>query len=236
MSNTLNPKSSEVTIKKNTIQRTWIANDITNNFWLVAKSGYSNSVDSKTPRDKLEKISFEKEICPGGYLTDSLFSNLLIDLKQCLINIFENGSTQKPYRLRGICNNIIYLIISVNEHRSEYGLPPILAFNQITEDDIFDFIKSFAIKPELINSVLSELSSLQGKPKKQDWLNIKNKYFIRTKTFSILKSRITSSKSSKLYKSSKSEKKRFDDANISRDICDFHAPNKKTVMKNVIDI
>ncbi|WP_105181575.1 hypothetical protein [Pseudoalteromonas sp. T1lg21] len=236
MNNTLNPKFSEVTIETITTKKEWIANDITSNFWLVAKSGYSNNVDSNTPRDKLEKISFEKEICPGGFLTDSLFSNLLIDLKQCLINIFESGSSQKPYRLRSICNNIIYLIISVNEHRSEYGLPPILAFNQITEDDIYDFLKSFTIEPELINSVLSELISYEGKPKKQDWLNIKNKYSIRSKTLSILKSRITSSKNSKLYKSSKTEIKKFEDANINRDICSFHAPNKKTIQNYISDI
>lgn len=236
MNNTLRPKFSEVTIQTVTTEKAWIANDITSNFWLVAKSGSSIYVDNNTPKDKLEKVSFEKEICPGGFLTDNLFSNLLMDLKQCLINIFENGSTQKPYRLRGICNNIIYLIISVNEHRSEYGLPPILAFNQITEDDIFDFIKSFAIKPELINSVLTELRSLQRKPKKQDWFNIKDKYSIRTKTFSVLKSRITTSKNSTLYKSSKSEIKQFNDANINRDISEFHAPNKKTVQNYISDI
>jgi hypothetical protein len=227
------PKLVSDTIAKS---KTWIANDITCNYWLVAKSGYAINVNNNTPKQRLVKISFKKEICPGGFLTDSLFCNLLADLQQCLINIVENGSTQKPYRLRCISNNIIYLIISVNEHRSEYDLPPILAFNQITEENIFDFIKSFAIEPEVIYSVLRELRSLQEKPKEQDWVNIKNKYSIRTKTFSVLKSRITTSKNSKIYKSTKSENNKFDNANTSREISDIQAPNKKTVQNYISDI
>ncbi|WP_434951398.1 hypothetical protein ACRWQL_17925 [Shewanella sp. HL-SH4] len=236
MNNISNYKPSEVASEKIAEQKEWIANDITNSFWLVAKSGRPIIVSKKTPRNQLRIIDFEKEICSGGLLTDRLFCNLLADLKQCLINIFESGCTEKPYRLSGISNNIIYLIISVNEHRSERGFPPILAFSQITEEDIFDFIKSFEIKPEFVDSVLRDLSFLHRKPNEQDWVNIKNKYSIRTKTFSVLKSRIKNSKNTEIYKSQRSEIKKFDDANANREVSDFNMPNKKTVQNYISDI
>lgn len=216
--------------------KTWIANDINDNYWEVAKSSFGVCVDESTPKAHLSKIIFEIEICPKGYLTDSLFSTLLIDIKRCLINIYESNTTEKPYRLVGICRNIIYLVISVNEHRIDCNLPPILCLSQITEEDIIDFIQSFDIDAELFFTVIDEISSLPHKPNKKDWAHIKAKFSIRSKTFSVIKQRIITSKNPSLYSSANTKSKKYSDANTKRCIEEMSLPNKKTVQNYISDI
>jgi len=219
-----------------TVRKAWIANDINDNYWEIAKSSYSVDVNKYTPKQHLTKVIFKKKICPNGYLTDSLYSHLLIDIKQCLINIYDNGSISKPYRLSSICNNIIYLIISVNEHRSDIGLPPILSLSQITEDDVFDFIKSFDISAELFFAVVDEVLALPHTPRAKDWATIQAKFSIKSKTFSIIKNRIKNSKNSVLYISGQSIDKKYDDANVKRTIGEMYLPNKKTLQNYISDI
>lgn len=214
----------------------WVANDIGDFYWEVAKSSYSSAVDPSTPSQHLTKIYFNKEIYPNGYLTDSINSILLNDLKQCLINIVENNGTEKPYRLQAINNNIIYLIISVNEQRSDYGLPPILSFSQITEDNIINFLKSFDIDEASFFSVVDEICRLPRKPKANDWKEIRAKIDISCKTFQIIKHRLQNSKNTELYVSKNSEKKGFNDANTKRNLLEMLLPNKKTIQNYVSDI
>lgn len=216
--------------------KTWIANDVNSNYWEVAKSSHSVVVNSNTPKSHLTTIIFKKEICSNGLLTDDLFSILLVDIKQCLINIIESNATEKPYRLQGICRNFIYLIIAVNEGRNKSGLPPILSLSQITEEDVLEYVKSYDIGAEVFFAVVGELASLKNKPNKVDWEGIKAKLSIKNKTFSIIKQRITNSKNPELYKSKKTEIKKFGDANTKRDINEMYLPNKKTVQNIVADI
>lgn len=214
----------------------WIVNNPSETYWSVAKPGFSVNVDAKTPKQHLMKITFKKEISPGTCLTDNLYSSLLDELKSCLINAFQNGSIQKPYQLQSICRNIISFVISVNEHRFKFSQQPILSFSQITEEDVIDFVKSFEIDAELFFTVVDEITSLAKTPEKEDWLSIKNKFSIRSKTFSIIKNRIVNSKNTVVYSSFNTTQKEFKDANIRRSIDEMHLANKKTVKNYICDI
>ncbi len=214
----------------------WVANDTNEHYWQVAKPSYSNFVDASTPKQHLTNINFKKEIYPNGYLTDSLNSILLDDLKMCLINIVENNVTEKPYTLRAVSNNIIDLIISVNEQRKKCDMPPILSFSQITEDNIINFTKSFEIDNDLFFSIANEVSILNYKPQSKDWNDIKEKFDLSFKTFKIIKARIQNSKNTDLYVSQSSKTKEFNDANTKRDLLEMHIPNKKTVQNYVSNI
>jgi hypothetical protein len=214
----------------------WIANDIKEPFWNVAKLEKKVEVDSNTPRSHLIKIIFSKKISSFGTLTDEIYCNILSDLKQCLINTFENGSTSKPYRLTNINLNIISFIVSVNECRELNDLPPILALNQITEEDFFDFMQSFQTTAEQFYAVVDELKLITHQPTNKDWENINSKLKLRSKTFSIIKARIKASKLKELYISNSSTKKEFDDANISRGIHELTLVNKKTIQNITSDL
>ncbi|MFT6901609.1 MAG: hypothetical protein ACJAXS_001802 [Colwellia sp.] len=214
----------------------WIANDIKEPFWNVAKLEKKVEVDSNTPRSHLIKIIFSKKISSFGTLTDEIYCNILSDLKQCLINTFENGSTSKPYRLTNINLNIISFIVSVNECRELNDLPPILALNQITEEDFFDFMQSFQTTAEQFYAVVDELKLITHQPTNKDWKNINSKLKLRSKTFSIIKARIQTSKLKELYISNSSTKKEFDDANVSKSIHELILVNKKTVQNITSDI
>jgi len=223
--------SLEKNQKTQTVIKTinWIANDVEEPFWNVAKLGKSVEVDSNTPKSHLTKIIFSKAISSFGLLTDEIYCNILTDLKQCLLNTFENGSINKPYQLADINRDIISLILSTNESREINDLPPILALNQITEEDFFDFMQSFKITEEQFYSVIDELKLIKKHPTNQDWVNINSKLNLRSKTFSIIKLRICTSKNKEIYVSESSNEKKFNDANISRSIDELTQVNKKTV-------
>jgi len=214
----------------------WIANDIKDPFWNVAKLGKSVEVDSNTPKAHLTKIIFSKTISAFGLLTHEIYCNILTDLKQCLKNTFESGSISKPYQLASTNRNIISFIVSVNENRELNDLPPILALNQITEEDFFDFIQSFQTTAEQFYAVVDELQLLTHRPTNKDWKNINSRLQLRTKTFSIIKARIKTAKLKELYISNSSEKKEFDDANVSKSINELIIVNKKTVQNITSDI
>jgi len=214
----------------------WIANDIKEPFWNVAKLGKSVEVDSNTPKSHLTKIIFSKTISSFGLLTDEIYCNILADLKQCLENTFASGSISKPYQLANINLNIISFIVSVNEKREFVDSPPILALNQITEEDFLDFIQSFQIKTEQFYAVIDELQGLNNTPTTKDWKKINQKLQIKSKTFSIIKQRITTAKVKEIYVSECSNEKEFDDANISRSIHELTLVNKKTVQNITSDL
>jgi len=227
-------KNKNIPTVKNVIN--WVANDIRALFWNVAKLGKSVEVDSNTPSSHLTKIIFSKSISSFSLLTDEIYCNILADLKQCLINTFESGSISKPYQLANINLNIISFIISTNENRELNDIPPILALNQITEENFFDFIKSFQITTEQFYAVIDELQSLNNTPTTKDWKKINQKLQIKSKTFSIIKQRITTSKDKEIYVSKCSNEKEFDDANISRNIHELTLVNKKTVLNITSDL
>ena len=214
----------------------WIANDIRAPFWNVAKLGKRVEVDLNTPSSHLTKIIFGKSISSLGLLTDEIYCSILADLKKCLINTFESGSISKPYILANINLNIISFIVSVNEKREFFDLPPILALNQITEEDFLDFIQSFKITIEQFYAVIDELQDINNTPTNKDWEKINQKLQIKSKTFSIIKQRITNSKDKEIYVSKCSRKKEFDDANISRNIHELTLVNKKTVQNITSDL
>ncbi|MFT4849962.1 MAG: hypothetical protein ACI83B_002511, partial [Sediminicola sp.] len=124
----------------------------------------------------------------------------------------------------------------VNECRELNDLPPILALNQITEEDFFDFMQSFQSKAEQFYAVVDELKLITHQPTNKDWENINSKLKLRSKTFSIIKARIKASKLKELYISNSSTKKEFDDANISRGIHELTLVNKKTVQNITSDL
>ncbi|PKH86882.1 hypothetical protein [Colwellia sp. Bg11-28] len=214
----------------------WIANDINASFWNVAKLEKNIEVDSNTPKSHLTEIIFSKKISSFGILTDEIYCNIFADLQQCLKNTFESNSISKPYQLANINRNIISFIVSVNECRELNDLPPILALNQITEEDFFDFMESFQTKAEQFYAVVDELKLITHQPTNKDWENINSKLKLRSKTFSIIKARIKASKLKELYISNSSTKKEFDDANISRGIHELTLVNKKTVQNITSDL
>jgi hypothetical protein len=214
----------------------WIGNGYRFPYWRVAKSDKSIDVDFDTPRSHLTIIYFNKKISSDNLLTDKINCRILADVKQCLKNTFESGSTGKPYRLKSINRNIISFILSVNEEREVNGLPPILTLNQITKENVLDFLQTFQISAEQFYAVIDELNLLKKHPKNKDWEGIKLKLKIRSKTFSIIKARITHSKLPDLYISSNSKVKEYYDANISRNISELIQVNKKTVQNITSDI
>jgi hypothetical protein len=214
----------------------WIANDEKSPYWNIAKSGKNINVDHNTPITYLTKVIFNKKISCSTLLTDDIYCHILADIKQCLKNTFESGSTEKPYRLKSINLNFISFIFSVNEKRKVNDLPPVLTLNQVTDEDFIDFIQSFQITTEQFYAVIDELNNINHSPTKKDWENINLKLKIKSKTFSIIKQRITTCKQKEIYISKSSTKKEFDDANISRSIDELTLVNKKTVTNTISDL
>ena len=44
-----------------TVRKAWIANDINDNYWEIAKSSYSVDVNKYTPKQHLTKVIFKKK-------------------------------------------------------------------------------------------------------------------------------------------------------------------------------
>ncbi|WP_166370282.1 hypothetical protein [Psychromonas sp. SA13A] len=203
---------------------TWLI-ESTPNYWTVKNE--SNAQTGTT------KMYFNKPIAPGCLLTNDNFLLLKKDLERTYKFIVEQGYIKKSRQLVQSHYYIINFIYYINEKRSLEKQPAILGMAQLTQNDVINYIKTYAPTIELTSAVVAEVTNPNFLGTKKNWEKLRRKLSLTKQDLALLKSRISNSKNKALYISKTTTKREFADANKTRGIEELHLPNSKTV-DNVI--
>lgn len=192
--------------------------------WLISatkeKWKVRNHQSSKAA--KVNTINFDKYLSNGINLMDSTSFVLRNDLKRTYSFIMEEGHIDKAYRLQGIHNDMLSLIVFANEIRAKKHIPLVISLSQITEEDAFEYLSCYSPSLSLVREVIFRVKEFGKSMSQMDWQNVANSLDITTHQITILKSRIQNSKNESIYSSGNSVSKEYSDLNCNNTADSIH--------------
>lgn len=199
--------------------------------WLISttKEKWEVYNHQSSKAEKVTAIHFDKYISNNINLIDSTSFVLRNDLKKTYSFIMEQGLIDKAYRLQGIHNEMISLIVFANEIRANKNNPLVISLSQITEEDVFNYLACYSPSLSLVKEVIFRVKEF-GKPMSQmDWQNIASNLDITTHQITILKRRIQNSKNESIYSSGTSASKEHSDLNFNNTADSIHKAPIRTL-------
>ncbi|MBE0362451.1 hypothetical protein PULV_a3089 [Pseudoalteromonas ulvae UL12] len=178
---------------------------------------------------KVKAINFDKHLSNNTNLIDSTSFVLRNDLKRTYSFIMEEGLIDKAYRLPGIHNDMISLIVFANETRIKKNIPLVISLSQITEEDVFEYLSCYSPSLSLVREVIFRVKEFGKSMSQMDWQNIATSLDITTHQITILKSRIQNSKNKSIYSSGNSVSKEYSDINFNNTADSIHKPCIRTL-------
>ncbi len=221
---------------KNYPKPRWMLNNsVDDEVWILAKTAFPATIPGEDPQS-VDKLEFKRSVSYGEYLTDPLWSPLLIDIRHSLLYLHLIGKISRPLRMRDILITTTYVIFHANELRHRTNKPPVRNLDQLTFNDLKHYLLSYKVSRQHLDAALEIIMHRWRAKSEIDWNELSHEFQMTLREFMSLKHKLILLLDSRFdnFQAQKNQFRKYQKANTKDFNSDIDLAPKEKTISNII--